>query len=206
MNKKHQEKILVVNKDKSIKPFLNQGGFDLNKEDLKEILKDFEFHPRYLMEEDPRYKQIIPYIAFINENKVLVYKRSKKSGEGRLHEKYSLGIGGHVDFFEEEKNLDPINIVNNAAIREVNEELGININKEDLIVDLAINDDSNEVGKVHYGVGFIINKKINHLDNGEKDVLIERKFMNKNEIEEIYDKLETWSQIFYDKAISKIIL
>lgn len=200
---KKLEKILVLPKEGLIKPYLKHGGFEFSLNNLKEILKDAVYGTRYLMEENENFKQIIPYIAFISNNKVLVYKRSIKGGENRLHNKYSLGVGGHVDLESKEKSA--LEAVLNTAKREVEEEIGIKITNDLLNIELAINYDTDNVGRVHFGLGFIIHQDIS-LDLGEKDILIERKFMNKKEIENIYKNLESWSQIFYNKKIKKLIL
>src|SRR6185436_4643473 len=47
-------------------------------------------------EQDKRYKQLIPYVLVICNNKVLRYRRGKGGQETRLHGLYSVGIGGHI--------------------------------------------------------------------------------------------------------------
>lgn len=196
------EKVLVVPRT-TISGKLNQKNGDFNLDELKEILKDSVYGTRFLMEENFNFKQLIPYIAFISNDKVLVYKRSQKAGEGRLHDKYSLGVGGHVDL-EDDKSKLALEVFLDAAIREVKEEIGVDISREDLDVEYFINDESDDVGKVHFGVCFIINKDFN-LDQGELDIIVDRKFMNQEEITQVYDKFETWSQIFYDNIVKKLI-
>ncbi len=203
MDCKKKEKILVVPREYSIKEYLIQGGKEFNEDNLNEVLNDAVYGTRCIFEHKNNFKQIIPYIAFISNGKVLVYKRSSKSGEDRLHEKYSIGIGGHVDL-EEDNSKMPLDVVFNAAIREVEEEIGVKIKRENLDVKYLINDDSDEVGKVHFGVGFVINMDIS-LENGEKDILINRKFMTKEEVLEIFDKFESWSQIFYNGVVKNLI-
>jgi predicted NUDIX family phosphoesterase len=52
---------------------------------------------RAAAEVDPNFKQIIPYVVFIRPGEVFAYQRTPKSGEGRLHGKWSIGIGGHIN-------------------------------------------------------------------------------------------------------------
>ena len=59
------------------------------------------FLPRAQAENDPAYKQIIPYALLSFENKVLYYVRGKKAGEKRLVAKGSIGIGGHMNETDE---------------------------------------------------------------------------------------------------------
>lgn len=60
------------------------------------------FHAGYRMdmEDDPSYRQIIPYISFMQNDKMFVYERSPKGNEERLHDAWSCGIGGHVDLVD----------------------------------------------------------------------------------------------------------
>ena len=45
-------------------------------------------------ERDKRYKQLIPYVLVICDNKILRYRRGRGGQETRLHGLYSVGIGG----------------------------------------------------------------------------------------------------------------
>src|SRR5436190_15619239 len=60
------------------------------------------FLPRAQAENDPAYKQIIPYALIAHENTVLHYVRGKKAGEQRLVAKGSIGIGGHMNETDED--------------------------------------------------------------------------------------------------------
>src|SRR5690349_1401603 len=59
------------------------------------------FIPRPEAEDDPAYKQIIPYALIVFGNSVLHYVRGKKAGEQRLVAKGSIGIGGHMNETDE---------------------------------------------------------------------------------------------------------
>jgi predicted NUDIX family phosphoesterase len=54
-----------------------------------------QYRPRSEVEEDPGYKQIIPYVVFRCDAAVFCYPRGKSQGEARLHRLRSLGVGGH---------------------------------------------------------------------------------------------------------------
>src|SRR5215470_5404382 len=47
-------------------------------------------------EVDRRYKQLIPYVLIICNDRILRYRRGKAGQETRLHGLYSVGIGGHI--------------------------------------------------------------------------------------------------------------
>ena len=55
-----------------------------------------QYRPRSEVEDDPGYKQIIPYVVFRCADAVFCYTRGKSQGEARLHRLRSLGVGGHV--------------------------------------------------------------------------------------------------------------
>src|SRR5712675_3143156 len=47
-------------------------------------------------EHDKRYKQLIPYVLLICNDRLLRYRRGRGGAEARLHGLYSVGIGGHI--------------------------------------------------------------------------------------------------------------
>src|SRR5437867_11503968 len=54
-------------------------------------------------EQDKRYKQLIPYVLVIFNDRILRYRRGRGGQETRLHGLYSVGIGGHIS--EEDHGL-----------------------------------------------------------------------------------------------------
>src|SRR6266536_74572 len=52
---------------------------------------------------DKRYKQLIPYVLVICQDRILRYRRGKGGQETRLHGLYSVGVGGHIS--EEDHGL-----------------------------------------------------------------------------------------------------
>src|SRR5262245_54170535 len=55
------------------------------------------FMPRSEAEENPDFKQIIPYVSIRHKDRWLHYIRGKASGEKRLVAKGSIGVGGHIN-------------------------------------------------------------------------------------------------------------
>ena len=93
----HDESILVVKRSVLFSRGSWQGLKQINIEDFSRLVYlEKEFHPRYLMETDVRYKQIIPYLIFTHNNSYFLMQRQSTAGEQRLKNKYSLGIGGHI--------------------------------------------------------------------------------------------------------------
>src|SRR5580700_7936913 len=100
-------------------------------------------------EQDKRYKQLIPYVLLICGQKILRYRRGKGGQETRLHGLYSVGVGGHIS--EEDHGLftSERGGYQEGMRRELEEEVKVDGAKEAAAV---INDDSTEVGYVHFGV------------------------------------------------------
>ena len=152
--------------------------------------------PRERAEEDPQYKQIIPYALFRHQDKLLRYVRGKKSGEQRLASKSSVGIGGHINQDDEELSSLERDTYMTGVDREINEELELNCDYTQKAVAL-INDDSNDVGQVHIGVVHLFELSGNDVRPGESNIR-DLKFLNKEKLNNERDALETWSQICLD--------
>jgi predicted NUDIX family phosphoesterase len=100
-------------------------------------------------EHDKRYKQLIPYVLLICKGKILRYRRGRGGQETRLHGLYSVGVGGHIS--EEDHGLFSTGPGYHEGMRrELMEEVAMDEAKEAAVA--VINDDSTEVGYVHFGV------------------------------------------------------
>jgi predicted NUDIX family phosphoesterase len=190
------EKVLAVPRH-AIESMLHQGFFEANGVDLMGCLGEVAvFLDRSAAEEDPTHKQIIPYILIAHQGRFLLYKRTKKQGESRLHEKFSLGFGGHINDVDGNKNTDT-NLILAAMIRELNEELFLPSVRQ-LSVAGFINDDTNAVGKVHLGIAFIVEVSNERFAINEPE-MIEAKWCDAQAIENIFPKLESWSQLLWSQ-------
>jgi len=104
-------------------------------------------------EQDRRYKQLIPYVLVICDDKILRYRRGRGGQETRLHGLYSVGVGGHIS--EEDHGLFSRRLGYHEAMRrELMEEVAIGDVKDASVA--VINDDSTEVGWVHFGVVHVV--------------------------------------------------
>jgi predicted NUDIX family phosphoesterase len=92
--------------------------------------------PRPYLETDPTFVQPIPYIVMRNRDKVLAYSRGGAGGEGRLHGKVSVGLGGHVDAADAQIDENGVILLyetlSEALRREVQEEIGLVLNDDQL--------------------------------------------------------------------------
>jgi predicted NUDIX family phosphoesterase len=178
---------------------LQQGFFEANGADLLGRLGELAvFLDRAAAENDPSHKQIIPYILVVHQGRYLLYRRTKKQGESRLHDKFSLGFGGHINDIDGKKDT-ATNVILAAMIRELNEELFLPSVRQLRVVGF-INDDTNPVGQVHLGVAFIVESANERFAVNEPD-MIEAKWCDPAAIEEIFPKLESWSQLLWSQHI-----
>ncbi|HEU4389186.1 MAG TPA: phosphoesterase [Blastocatellia bacterium] len=104
-------------------------------------------------EQDTRYKQLIPYVLIFCQDRILRYRRGKGGQETRLHGLYSVGIGGHIS--EEDHGLFSNHLgYQDGMRRELMEEVAIEEFNEAPVA--AINDDSTQVGYVHFGIVHVL--------------------------------------------------
>jgi len=195
MNNPPNENILVVRRELFDELGSFQGlSFEPEKY-LKAILSRGSnfFIPRPKAENDPAYKQIIPYALIAFEETVLHYVRGKKAGEQRLVAKGSIGIGGHMNETDESLFALDEQAYRAGVEREVNEEIKIDTPFEDRIVAL-LNDDSTEVGRVHLGIVHIFKLKEPRVQKREA-MITGLAFLTKEELMARRESLETWSQI-----------
>lgn len=167
--------------------------------------------------------QPIPYAAIIapagpdsDEAKVLVYKRSAAGGEKRLQDKWSIGIGGHinasdVDYYYTQYSTEGVDSPAYAClVRELFEELGMDELKCDAVLmsNDVIYDDSEDVSSVHIGLHYIfILESIPELN--VEDALTSVEWVSLNDIAqgtEIYNKLEGWSKIIADRLLKTLAI
>jgi predicted NUDIX family phosphoesterase len=168
-------------------------GFNANVEPYMETLFD-PMHTRYLArpeaEEDPSYKQLIPYCVFRCGDDAFFYTRGSAQGEGRLHAKRSIGVGGHISTLDRDSSDEPYLA---GMARELDEEIEIESGYSEQLVGL-INDDETEVGKVHLGVLHIFEldePKVRPLEES----MIDTGFAPITDLLRDIDQFETWSQI-----------
>jgi predicted NUDIX family phosphoesterase len=156
--------------------------------------KNTQYLPRGEMEEDPSFKQLIPYciFQFVDENggkHVFQYTRGSGGGESRLRAKKSVGIGGHISTLD----ADDHSPYDEGMRRELQEEIKIETEYTQELVGL-INDDETEVGKVHLGIVHLFNVEQPNIGSQETDIA-ESGFVPVGEILGDLESYESWSSI-----------
>jgi len=176
-------------------------GVNSDKETLKLIVENiassYSIMRRGNAEENPEFKQPIPYCVIKRGNQVYAYERLSGGGETRLHNKISLGAGGHMNEFVSKDFYEVLSI---NLERELEEEL--NIQGERLSLDTVglINDDVNEVGKVHIGL-LVIAELADDADVSVRETdQLKGTWLNVEELTQpdTYERLESWSQFVAD--------
>lgn len=170
-------------------------GFSANSAPYLQALADprnTSYRPRPEMELDPSFKQLIPYCIFRCDGKIFCYTRGKGQGEGRLHAKRSIGVGGHISSVDAGAGSPYLE----AMRREIEEEVDLSAKYQQQLVGL-INDDITEVGKVHLGIVHIFDLDTPQVLPRETS-MIDAGFVTPAELRENRDRLETWSQICLD--------
>ena len=152
------EQIICFRKE-LLSAYLNQSKVFYDISLWHRILDNLQSIPRSDAENNFQFKQLIVYVVIKSGNLYLTYKRTPQTGEKKLSEKYSLGIGGHVNVADMNQltlfgNQNKENFIYHAIWREIKEEIDIkssNILTGPKII-CFINDDSNDVGRVHFGM------------------------------------------------------
>ena len=146
------------------------------------------FLPRSRAEDDPQFKQIIPYVLIRKGDSWLHYVRGKASGEKRLLAKGSIGVGGHINPDDQSLFDAGRGFYESAVQRELHEELRIDGHFQTRIVAL-LNDDSTPVGQVHLGVVHLCELTHENVSKGEA-ALTELRFLNVEELRSRREQLE----------------
>lgn len=149
------------------------------------------FLPREEAEEDPTYKQLIPYLVLRHEGRLFHYRRHG-GGESRLSKKRSVGLGGHVSDAD-----GPAGEAYRAGLlRELGEEVELSCGYVERCVGL-INDDATPVGRVHLGVVHLL-----ELDGDgarlREAALAEAGFATAAQLREDLASFETWSRFLLE--------
>ena len=180
-------------------------GLNLEVEKYLPVLtspSQLQYLNRSEAEQDKRYKQLIPYVLVLCNEKVLRYRRGRGGQETRLHGLYSVGIGGHIS--DQDHGLFSTGIgYQDAMRRELLEEVAIDQTKAPAVA--VINDDSTDVGYVHLGVVHVM-----YVDDeaiaGRRSGILAPEFLPVAEATRDLAVYESWSRLcleHLDSLLSK---
>lgn len=182
-----EARLLEMGAFSGFKPFCQQSFQSLMAPQF------MQFRPRSTVEEDPSFKQLIPYVvlqcSLDGQPHVFQYTRGKGQGEKRLHALRSVGVGGHISR-EDAAGQD---LYRSGMLRELTEEMIIDCPYQEELVGF-IYDDSNAVGRVHLGVVHRLT-----LDQpaarARESELTDSGFVSVQSLKTQWERLETWSQL-----------
>jgi predicted NUDIX family phosphoesterase len=165
--------------------------------DPTEILRRIDaygaFYARPQAEVDATLKQIIPYLLLRDGSTIFLMKRSRAGGDARLHDHFTIGVGGHM-------NPGDDSLLGGLA-REWREEMEADFVPEFRFLGL-LNDDTVEVGLHHLGVVYVADAdgrgvavKETHKLSGSFETIAS--------VRDVYDRMETWSQLALEALLAE---
>lgn len=187
------EDVMVVN-TADLQPFFRGRAFDVIRDDTDAILdlisKKHFFIPRVQAEVSPQYRQVIPYVVITHGDNVFTLRRTKKQNEARLHDKISIGIGGHIN---------PGHDILGGLLQELGEEVSVD---EPYELEFAgiLNDESTEVSRVHLGAVFVLEAPNANVRVRETEKMI-GSWVSRSDLAAMREAMESWSQIVYDQVV-----
>lgn len=169
-----------------------------------------DFLPRDEAEQSTTHKQIIPYVALVNEKQeIFAYRRNKAGGESRLHDQWSIGIGGHIN----SQDGEGYEALKQGTQRELHEEINLQVKWMTLLSAIIglINHDEDDVGRVHTGIAIVLKlddetiqhvlSKCEHTMDSPQMVPI-KSLVEQPDVHQM--ALERWSGILVHHLYSKI--
>jgi predicted NUDIX family phosphoesterase len=187
-----EENVLVINKKEFSQAGYFKTGFNkVTEAEIIDFIKSHgDFMPRSSAERNYDYFQVIPYMVVFREHEVFLTQRTKKQSEVRLHEKRSIGVGGHLN--NHDGALDQI--VRSGMNRELKEELEDFEHSEPKFMGTLI-DDSVDVSLVHLGLVYRLDTQddVQIRETGK----MEGMFVTIRQLEDVqlFSTFESWSGI-----------
>jgi predicted NUDIX family phosphoesterase len=183
------EQVLVVPRASVIR---GEGWLGMRADGLEATLEavrtDGFFMRRGDAEDDPTHKQVIPYLVLRDGERWFLMRRTKGGGDARLHDLWSIGVGGHLNPGDGD--------VEGGLRREWAEELVADFEPAFEPVGL-LNDDTTPVGAVHLGVVFVADAGGRAVTIREVDKLTGA-FATTDDVAAVRDAMETWSRLVFD--------
>lgn len=195
------ERVLAISNDN----FMEMGGFvgfkAFDKKYYSTLLSSVKYVDRDDAETSDAWKQIIPYVLVHKDDTYLVLQRLPRSGEKRLHNAYTFGVGGHINPIDSGSSNEGSDVIERGMNRELNEEVWIKDLKSIELVGF-IYDDQQEVSRHH--IGIVYDARIDSLDVEilEKDKL-KPEFVKKVDLANYIDGKENWAEISLNDYILK---
>ncbi|HEU0243612.1 MAG TPA: NUDIX domain-containing protein [Candidatus Limnocylindrales bacterium] len=186
------EQVLVVPRASIIE---GDGWLGVRRDGIDAALDAVRRHGSFMRrgdaEEDPTHKQVIPYLVLRDGERWFLMRRTKAGGDARLHDLWSIGVGGHLNPGDGD--------VAGGLRREWAEEVAADFVPTFVPVGL-LNDDTTPVGAVHVGVVFVADAAGRPVAIRETDKL-EGSFATTAATAAVRDSMETWSRLVFDALV-----
>jgi predicted NUDIX family phosphoesterase len=196
MNVELQESVLVV--PRTVIDPLCHGVFTTEIAAVEAaVLANCRFLERNVAETDYQFKQVIPYVVVRHEDRCLLIWRTSQQTEARLHNRYSLGVGGHIN--DTDVPTAGSNLILTGMRREFNEEIAVDGEESCELVGV-INDDSTDVSRVHMGFVFVLRTttpRYTIMEPGKYTAA----WKTSGELAVHRGQMESWGQIVYDHLV-----
>lgn len=179
---------------------------------------------RAFCEEDVQDQQLLPYLVTARhiavgchaQRQYFMYRRGEAGTEAKLHDKLSIGLGGHVDngVPENEQRDQPFlrgaalnRLLQHEAAREYKEECGVEVEPKQFefshfIIDPLTDEHKIPVASVHLGLLSVLDVSFKQSKSmtGEGAICVDPQWVTLDELlsPEIYARLETWSRLVVD--------
>lgn len=181
------EEVMVVDTT-ALAPFLTGHPRDVIRERTDEVFHlistQHYFVDRATAELSPKWRQIIPYVVLTFGDACYLLRRTRKQNEARLHDKLSLGVGGHIN---------PGYDLAAGLQKELDEEVQID---DPYTLEFAgiLNDESTEVGLVHLGAVYLLHATSERVRVLETEKMTGN-WVGRSRLAEFEPAMESWSQI-----------
>jgi predicted NUDIX family phosphoesterase len=173
------------------------GWHGLDRGDLEGRLTAIEaaaeYLPRSEAERDRSMKQVIPYVVVRDGRRILLMRRTRAGGDARLHDRFTIGVGGHVGPAD--------GGIAGGLRREWEEELVAAFEPGFRLVGL-LNDDTTEVGSVHVGIVYEVEAGGRAVEIRETDKL-NGSFVSLHDANAVRDRMESWSALVLDDLLGR---
>jgi predicted NUDIX family phosphoesterase len=186
------EDIIVFDKD-CLDKFINGEGITKYESSFEDFISELNLCSystrRKDAEQDESLIQLVSVFIVRFNGMYLTHKRAKRLPEKRLHDYYSVMLGGHLtpeDYLPMALELD--------TMRELREELILSYDPKVQFLGV-IYDSSTEVSKLHLGLIFKAELSSEVYEIGERGFLIDSKLETLEEMYKRIDEFENWSQL-----------
>jgi predicted NUDIX family phosphoesterase len=152
------------------------------------VAREGSFRARAAVEPDRSWKQVIPYLVLRDGERYFLMRRTKAGGDARLHDLWSIGVGGHLNPGDGD--------LAGGLRREWREEVVADFEPDFELIGL-LNDDTTDVGSVHLGAVYLADARGRRVSIRETDKL-SGDFASPRDVAAVVERMESWSALVFE--------